>query len=271
LNRLASVSAASSGPAIETPEQPSQQNIISVGIFSIVHRLSDTVVRKVPSPSNNGDFPGNCEAIRSEARIYNLLGTHPRIAECLSKGQTEDFVDLYYYANGTLLDYIKKNGEDTLNVRQRRWQWGRQIIEAIVLIHKHNVIHSDLALRQYLLDDHLDARLSDFGASAFPGHNAFGFENTSHCLPRDFNQPNTVQSDLFALGSTLYELGTGKDPYWDICDDEIIERYTQGVFPDVSSIFCGEIILQCWKTDFASAQQVLLSYQASPRLVFEET
>lgn len=39
---------------------------------------------------NNGDFPGNYEAIRGEARIYNLLGNHPRIAECLSRGQTGD-------------------------------------------------------------------------------------------------------------------------------------------------------------------------------------
>jgi serine/threonine protein kinase len=150
-----------------TSSHPTQQNIISVGIFSTVHCLEGTIVRKVPTPSDTGDFLGNCNAIRNEAQIYNLLGNHPCIAECLSMGQTEDHVDLRYYKNGTLLEYLKRDGEKIDNARQRQWRWGQQIVEAVVLIHKYGIIHSDLALRQYLLDDQLNARLSDFGASAF--------------------------------------------------------------------------------------------------------
>lgn len=130
-----------------------------------------------------------------------------------------------------------------------------------MLLHSHGVIHSDLALRQYLLDNRLDARLSDFGASAFPGRDSLGLENASHSLPRDFDQPNTVKSDLFALGSTLYELGTGVAPYGDLSDDEITSLYSQ-VFPDVSEIFWSEIILQCWNGTFISAEYVLSSYNA---------
>ncbi|KOS48213.1 hypothetical protein ACN38_g802 [Penicillium nordicum] len=42
---------------------------------------------------------------------------------------------------------------------------------------------------------------------------ALGYEEESHCLPRDYELPNTETSDIFALGSTLYELVTGKAPY----------------------------------------------------------
>jgi serine/threonine protein kinase len=248
--------------------QPSQQSIICVGIFSTVHRLGD-VVRKVPSPSDTGDFPSNCKAIRNEAQIYSLLGSHTRIAECLSANPTDNHIDLHYYPNGTLLDYIKTQGDNISG--RRRWRWGQQIIEAVVLLHSHGIIHSDLALRQYLVDDRLDARLSDFGASAFPGHDALGLENASHCLPRDFDQPNTVESDLFALGSTLYELGTGVAPYCDLNDNEIACQYAREVFPDVSGTFCGEIILQCWKRNFISAEHVLSSYNTLLKPDFKDT
>jgi serine/threonine protein kinase len=242
--------------------QPTQQNIISVGIFSTVHCLDDIIVRKVPTPSDTGDFLCNCDAIRNEAQIYNLLGNHPRIAECISMGQSEDHIDLRYYKNGNLSEYLKRNGENIHNPCQMRWRWGQQIVEAVVLIHKYGVIHSDLALRQYLLDDQLDARLSDFGASAFLGHDAVGLENASHCLPRDYDQPNTVLSDLFALGSTLHELATDQAPYCNLSDNEITELYSQEAFPDVKELFCGEIILRCWRKEFITAEDVLLSYNS---------
>ncbi|KAH8760635.1 hypothetical protein F5882DRAFT_478807 [Hyaloscypha sp. PMI_1271] len=49
----------------------------------------------------------------------------------------------------------------------------------------------------------------------FSDGDVLGFENSSHQLPRDLDgdMPSTVQSDLFALGSTLYEVITRRRPY----------------------------------------------------------
>ena len=77
----------------------------------------------------------------------------------------------------------------------------------------HGMIHSDMALWQFFVDDNLNTRLGDFNSSQYPGQLALGFENALHCLPKDYEAPNTVMSDLFALGSTLYELIAGKTPY----------------------------------------------------------
>ena len=145
----------------------SQQTIISVGTFAVVHRVDDTTVRKLPRTNDLEDLPGNYQTVQSEARIYTLLGDDPLIAECLSRGETEDYVDLLYYPNGTLLDYIKKNNNVVSD--QLRARWGEQIIKGVARIHEFGIVHAAIALRQYLLDDRLDARLSDFCGSGYPG------------------------------------------------------------------------------------------------------
>ncbi|PSS18445.1 hypothetical protein M430DRAFT_27902 [Amorphotheca resinae ATCC 22711] len=91
------------------------------------------------------------------------------------------------------------------------------------------------------------------------GHDVLGFENSSHQLPRDLDgdMPSTVQSDLFALGSTLYEIMAGRRPYEGIPDGTITERYTKRIFPDVTSILCGDVIISCWQGCFRNAEEVL--------------
>lgn len=150
-----------------------------------------------------------------EAMVYLIIGKHPRIAECLLLGRM-DFVDTWYYSNGDLAAFIS-NWANNLDCDLWR-KWFRQIIEAVNLIHKHNIIHSDLALRQFFLDDNLDICLGDFNLAQCPGHLALGYKKASHCLLRDYEALNSVASDLFALGLTLYELSVGKvlysELYW---------------------------------------------------------
>lgn len=76
------------------------------------------------------------------------------------------------------------------------------------------VRHSDLRLDQWLLDNDMDARLSDFNGSGYnaraalglEGSKALGHKESSYYLPRDPTTDNRNESDLFALGSVLYEL-----------------------------------------------------------------
>jgi serine/threonine protein kinase len=69
--------------------------------------------------------------------------------------------------------------------------------------------------------------------------------------------PSTTQSDLFALGSTLYEVIAGKPPYKGKLDDTITQLYSNGSFPNVIGILCKHIIMGCWQGSFMSAAEVL--------------
>ena len=230
------------------------QSLIGVGIFSFVYRISNACVRKVPRDS----AADNIQAVRNEASIYAILGSDEHIAICTSLGRAVDYVDLKWAINGNLEDYIRIN--TTRITDAFRLQAGRQIIEAVQYIHSRGVIHSDLCLRQYLLYEDGKARLSDFAAASYEGHEALGMENATHYMPRHPEQPNNVLSDLFALGSTLYELMTGTLPYSGKSDTEIESLYEQEKFPCIDGILCGDVILGCWRKKFNSASAVLEAY-----------
>ena len=252
-------------------EHPKKQQRLIIGIFAEVWLLEETIIRKIP----RNDHQDAMQPIHREAMVYNILGTHPRIAECLSRGQDiVQYVDIQYYPYGDLATYCQKHGT-TPTLRSK---WFHQIIEAVIVIHSFGVIHSDLALRQFFVDNNFDLRLGDFNSSQCPGYPALGYEKASHCLPRDYELPNSEASDIFALGSTLYELVSGMAPYSElnpaesddpeaikaqirrqhaVIDYVIEERYKAQQFPDVTGIWNGEIILGCWKGEFATAKEVL--------------
>ncbi|CAG8134360.1 unnamed protein product [Penicillium nalgiovense] len=83
----------------------------------------------------------------------------------------------------------------------------------LVFIHGRGDIHSELALRQFSIDDNFDLQLGDPNSSWCPSYVAFGYEKASHCLPRYYGLPNSEASDVFALGSTLYKLVTSEALY----------------------------------------------------------
>ncbi|KAH8427407.1 uncharacterized protein LDX57_005122 [Aspergillus melleus] len=261
-------------PAIK---QSTNQKLLLIGIFAEVYLVDDKIIRKAPrSPSRE-----DAEPICREAAIYSILGDHPRIAQCLPSGHS-DYVDIQYYPRGDLVTYCR----GTKISPDLQAKWFQQIIEAVAVIHRYGIIHSDLALRQFFVDDDLNVRLGDFNSSQYPGHLALGYEKASHCLPRDYEMPNTVASDLFALGSTLYELIVGSPPYQELypiesqdvlqssdhavirarvqrqhlADAEVEERFRNQLYPDVSGLLGGEVILACWRGEFSSAEEALARY-----------
>lgn len=134
-------------------EHPCGQNIIAVGQFIIIHKLSDKVVRKVPLDES---YVYSMQAIEIEGRVYNHLGKHPRIAHCLKTGS--DFVDLRYESNGDLETYLKQNPltSDT------KYRLAQQAVEAVVYVYGKDVIHSDLSARQFLVGQDLNIQTVRF-------------------------------------------------------------------------------------------------------------
>lgn len=210
-------------------------------------------MRKVPAPD-----PDNLDlaitSILREREIYDHLGDHPRVVKCLARGDL--FVDLAFAPHGHIEGYLDLH-RDTSD--KRRIRFAQEVIEAVAFIHSKGVIHSDLAARQFLVDDALHVRLCDFKFSSFSDGDALGFENSSHHLPRDVDgdAPSSIRSDVFALGSTLYEVVAGKRPYEGRADDEIARLCGNGAFPDVTGMLGGHVIVGCWQGRFESAAEVL--------------
>jgi hypothetical protein len=86
---------------------------------------------------------------------------------------------------------------------------------------------------------------------------AIGIEAATHIMPHDADKDNTVRSDLFALGSTLYELEHGAVPFAGLDDEIVTQHFAQGVFPSVLTMKLGHLISGAWEGKFSSATEML--------------
>ena len=224
--------------------------VIGFGSSSFIGRIDDQTVLKNPR------IPGKeWDRFELEKTIYDALGRHPRIITCF--GLDARGLMLEYATNGSVKAFLARC--DSMS-NENRVKWCRQAGEALVYIHTKNVIHCDCSTRNFLLDNSLNAKLSDFqGIYVAPdGNVSYGYalENPKSFLPRPADHSNRT-SDLFALGTAIYEIMAGHEPFpeLDELDDEeeIEERYTRGQFPALDGVLGGEIIYKCWYLAYENA------------------
>jgi len=225
------------------------------GHSGIVGLLEDNIVQKSPLPGS--DYKESRNDIEREAEIYQLLGHHDRLVKMIR--HTDEGLFLEYMVNRDLKTYLQNHQDISTDQRLR---WACEAAEGLQLLHSKNIIHCDTKPRNFLLDVDLNLKIIDFAGSTVAGSRSNSCEQTRYYLPRDWREPPTTTTDLFALGSTIYEIMTGISPYGELPSNEVLERYRDKNFPDISSVPCGEVIRKCWEREIASAQQVLDSIKA---------
>ncbi|KAK7177335.1 serine threonine-protein kinase [Paraphaeosphaeria sporulosa] len=220
--------------------------VIGFGSSSFIGRLDNTTVSKYPRIVGE-----QWDRLAIEHRIYDALGSHPRILACY--GMDERGLKLEYAARGSVRDLLRDSNAALSLTRRVRVRWCRQAAEAIAYIHTKNVIHCDISTRNFLLDKKLDVKLSDFqgiyidqNGTLFNGH---ALENVKSYLPRPSTRSD-AKSDLFALGTAIFEIMVGHEPFpeLDELDDEeeIEKRYIKGRFPALDGVLGGQVIHKCW-------------------------
>lgn len=226
--------------------------ILSVSSSSFIGLLDCKTVLKYPHVAGE-----EWDRFVIEERIYNALGSHPRIITCF--GLDNRGLKLEYACKGSVSDYVRKFDVS----RKERLRWSRQAAEATAYIHTKNVIHCDINTNNLLLDDDLNVKLADFQGVYVDQHGetfiGFAIENTKSALPRSIPYRSDEKSDLFALGSAIYYIMTGHEPFPDLDsiknEDEITRRFRHGEFPDVEEILGGQIIHKCWTLAYTSVNK----------------
>ena len=169
---------------------------------------------------------------------------------------------------GTLRDHLREAAalNTTTITLTEKLQWACDAAESLHLLHSHGIIHSNLKPENLLLDSNSRLKIIDFSGSSFDGIVGSAVESTRFYLPRPLKQPPTIRTDLFALGSTIYEIMTSRQPYEDLEDDEVEDLeddevealYSQQVFPSVQGFPCGQVISDCWRCEVRTAEEVML-------------
>jgi serine/threonine protein kinase len=236
-----------------------RSEVISAGSTAIIERLPCGHVRKSPFPD---DTPRRRNAslrdIEREHEVYKRLMNQAHFLEMVEFSAEEGII-LQGMPDGTLRDYLRSQGQ--LISTSKRLSWAYDVATSLHSLHMEGVIHADLKPENILLDERCEVYLIDFSGSCIDGRVGTALESVRFFLPRDPDSESTVQTDLFALGSTLYEIMTGEEPYCNLADEVVERRFQQGLFPSVAMIPSGEIITQCWEGKVHTAHEVCMALQ----------
>ncbi|MFA5686722.1 MAG: serine/threonine-protein kinase [Bacilli bacterium] len=117
-----------------------------------------------------------------------------------------------------------------------------QILEAIIFIHNHGVIHRDIKPQNiyYMADG--TVKLGDFGIATYDHLSPFNEEEhiigSVHYLAPEIYQGRkpTFCSDIYALGITYFELITGQVPFDDVNPVDVAVSHVKKTIPLPSKI-----------------------------------
>lgn len=228
--------------------------LISLGISGAVYAVSDAIVIKKPIP-----LPNCKEQIDVECKIYTRLGQHPSITKFLGVYQGMPLLERLQYPLRKRLWELRDKKE--LPVSQDVVRWALHICEGLAHVHSRNVLQVDISAANVLLDWEDNAKLSDFAGSSIDGCPPLALPSLHSEHPRWPAAYPTLRSELFALGSTLYEAETTNQPYHDKKDSEILALFQQDIFPDTTKLVLGDLIRKCWFAQYQDTREVVLDIQ----------
>jgi serine/threonine protein kinase len=212
----------------------------------VVHDESSNTVVKVSFDHNSEECLARMQRERDVYERFAQRGGHNGLLAY--HGVFESGIRLEYAPRHNLRSHL---GASDVSDAQRL-RWAIQVAEAIQFVHDAGVIHGDLTCANVFLDDSLNAKVADFAGSSIDGSPLLVVVTESHEFP---GPRASIQADVFALGSVLYEIMTGHPPYEGLGDSEIRALYLKRQFPETASLGAmGAVIKQCWHGSFSGAE-----------------
>ncbi len=154
-----------------------------------------------------------------ETQLLTRLREHDRVITVrnVAIAPPLPYIVMDYLANGSV-DAKLAAGAVSLVEAVR---WSRHALAGLGHAHAMGVLHRDIKPGNLLLDDELRAVLSDFGIAEDTVRNLLANPNVYgvHAAPELLQGlGSSVQTDIFAMGCTLYRLATGTYPFASIAD-----------------------------------------------------
>ena len=161
--------------------------------------------------------PQTIQRFQREALSTSEL-SHPHIVSILDVGTDGDchYLVMDYVDGSDLEEYIQHNSPIPL---PKVIDIMDQILSAVALAHKHNVIHRDLKPQNILMDKKGNIKIVDFGIAIALNQSTMTQTNTAmgsvHYMSPEQARGSmaTKQSDIYSLGIILYKLLTGTVPF----------------------------------------------------------
>ena len=244
-------------------------------------RLDRDVALKVLPPSGLGDDEAR-RLFRKEALALSRLN-HPNIAAIydFDRDAGVDFLVMELITGMTLASKLARGAlseEDVL-------QFGQQIALALEHAHGYGVVHRDLKPGNVIIRPDGQLKVVDFGLAKLvamdesaPTESFSGIHGLAGTLPymspeQLWGKPPDCRSDIYAAGTVLYEMATGKRPFLGKVPTAISEAilHTDPVSPrqlsPAISSALESVILKCLEKEPATRYQTARELSADLRRV----
>lgn len=180
-------------------------------------RTGRSVSIKIPHPEVAGK-PRLLERFHREARIGRKLN-HPGVVKVLPEDQADQLYIVSEWIDGRSLREVLNEENKIAPERAVRIALG--VCDVLAYIHGQEIVHCDLKPENIIIDDTDHITLIDFGIAVHGAGGMLSFANRSTVMGTvDYVSPEQVKgkrvdagSDVYALGTVLYEMLTGVVPF----------------------------------------------------------
>lgn len=175
------------------------------------------MVIKIYRPKNLIDIEGE----------YQFRSEFKKVFSCHHENIIQPtYFNIYEEMPYLVLPYCPSGSSEILigkfDKKDEIWKYIFEVSSGLAYLHEHTpqIIHQDIKPANVLIDDNGNYAITDFGISAEMGGTDIESEDESggtfaYMAPERFIEgtPPMPESDIWALGATLYELITGDTPF----------------------------------------------------------
>jgi serine/threonine-protein kinase len=207
--------------------------------FDLIHRRE--VVIKVPDQSLLGD-PAQFERFQRELSVMQTLD-HPGVLKGLGSGKFNriPYLVTEYIDGGSLRASIESSAPFPV---EKAVAIVRKIAEGMAYCHKNEVIHRDLKPENVLITSDGQPVIMDFGLVLTKGSHRVTYSNLSATMGTpDYMAPEQIdgqrgdqRTDIYALGTILYELLSGSLPFKGDSNMAIMMQHLKNDAPRIDKI-----------------------------------
>jgi len=170
---------------------------------------------------------------------------------------------LEVWEDGIVLERLKS----TLRFRLRekfqpskalRTQWLMEACKALCFLQDRSIMHGDVGCHNFLVDKRGHIKLCDFAGSKRKGETArICYEVRGQHPEYQIGEP-TQSTEIFALGSTMFEIYTSHPPYAAEMDATVRKRFRDREFPltNIGCLTIRRIIEKCWMDEYFQVSDI---------------
>jgi serine/threonine protein kinase len=137
-------------------------------------------------------------------------------------------------------------------------RWILETCKGIAFLHSKEIIHGDIGCQNILIDSDGHAKICDFAGSKIGDEDSWVRYQVRNQHPKYNRQQPTTKTELFALGSVIFEIATSRQPYEELLDSIVQNKFEKGEFPleEVSRPEIRRVVKGCWQDSYVHVEDL---------------